>query len=76
LLELIRLKQLVCIQPEHFSEIEISRAQAVSAEGITELDPEPITQGGGEPPTTPVEEAPDDEPATVEPSRENPPPST
>src|SRR5215469_3018185 len=29
LLELIRLKQIVCMQSEHFSEIEISRAQAV-----------------------------------------------
>jgi chromatin segregation and condensation protein Rec8/ScpA/Scc1 (kleisin family) len=27
LLELIRLKQLACVQPEHFSEIEISRVQ-------------------------------------------------
>jgi segregation and condensation protein A len=31
LLELIRLKQLVCSQPEPFSEIEISRAQPVTA---------------------------------------------
>jgi len=30
LLELIRLKQLVCVQPEPFSEIEISRAQNVA----------------------------------------------
>src|SRR5579871_3697145 len=31
LLELIRLKQLVCVQPESFDEIEISRAQSVAA---------------------------------------------
>ena len=31
LLELIRLKQLVCVQPEPFAEIEISRAVAVGA---------------------------------------------
>ena len=30
LLELIRLKQLVCVQPEPFAEIEISRAQPAS----------------------------------------------
>jgi segregation and condensation protein A len=30
LLELIRLKQLVCVQPEAFSEIEITRAQAAT----------------------------------------------
>jgi segregation and condensation protein A len=42
LLELIRLKQLVCVQPEHFSEIEITRVQAaamaenVAAQSVSE----------------------------------------
>jgi len=89
LLELIRLKQLACIQPEHFDEIEISRAQAVvpaaAAEGITGLEPEPVIQGNTEPPTTPAEVAPVDElanepetsePATTAPTEENPPSTT
>jgi segregation and condensation protein A len=76
LLELIRLKQLVCVQPEHFSEIEISLAQAVAptaaTEGTTGLEPVPVIQGSAEPPATLTEEDPADEPATTEPARENP----
>ncbi|HEY1663514.1 MAG TPA: segregation/condensation protein A [Verrucomicrobiae bacterium] len=43
LLELIRLKQLVCSQPEPFSEIEIGRMQAVTPPGADEpaASPEP-----------------------------------
>jgi segregation and condensation protein A len=42
LLELIRLKQLVCVQPEAFAEIEIRRAEnAVQAAGTPVSDPAP-----------------------------------
>jgi segregation and condensation protein A len=46
LLELIRLKQLVCVQPEPFAEIEIGRAQSVAA-GVP-----PAVEGGILPPGT------------------------
>jgi segregation and condensation protein A len=39
LLELIRLKQLVCVQPEAFAEIEIRRAETVQAGGTPVPDP-------------------------------------
>jgi segregation and condensation protein A len=39
LLELIRLKQLVCSQPEPFAEIEISRAQTVTAAAAPAAEP-------------------------------------
>jgi chromatin segregation and condensation protein Rec8/ScpA/Scc1 (kleisin family) len=40
LLELIRLKQLICVQPEAFAEIEIRRAENVaSATGTPVPDP-------------------------------------
>ena len=39
LLELIRLKQLMCVQPEAFSEIEIARAKTPPAERIAGLEP-------------------------------------
>jgi segregation and condensation protein A len=46
LLELIRLKQLVCVQPEAFAEIEIRRAQTIvpvvaTAEAAAPADPQP-----------------------------------
>lgn len=41
LLELIRLKQLVCVQPEPFAEIEIARAQQAS--GPPPAEPAPAT---------------------------------
>ena len=44
LLELIRLKQLVCAQPEPFGEIEISRAQPVAAPPEIS-SPQPETHG-------------------------------
>lgn len=43
LLELIRLKQLVCIQPEAFGEIEISRAQSIVPSAETSA-PAPVPQ--------------------------------
>ncbi|HTR43284.1 MAG TPA: segregation/condensation protein A [Pseudomonadales bacterium] len=61
LLELIRLKQLVCVQPEHFSEIEICRAQPASVEGSTGLEPviqdNPLTAPAA---TEPVAAQPDE----------------
>ena len=50
LLELIRLKQLVCVQPEAFGDIEIARAQNVSApEGNTDgpSQAEPVAENAG-----------------------------
>ena len=47
LLELIRLKQLVCIQPETFGEIEINRKQSPEAPPIPPATPE--TTPGAEP---------------------------
>ncbi len=46
LLELIRLKQLACIQPEPFAEIEIGKAvpPSLSAETYTAPDPEPLVK--------------------------------
>ena len=51
LLELIRLKQITCLQPEPFAEIEISRAMpAEAAASEVELEsppaPEPDTHSG------------------------------
>jgi segregation and condensation protein A len=45
LLELIRLKQLICVQPEPFSEIEITRAQtgappAATTEAVVQAAPQ------------------------------------
>jgi len=82
LLELIRLKQLVCVQPEHFSEIEISRAPIVApvtaTEGIAGL--QPVVQGSAEPAPIPTEDLADEpettEPDTIDPNRENPPSTT
>ena len=67
LLELIRLKQLVCIQPEPFAEIEISRAQPVAA-GVP-----PAVEGGILPPGNYVKPLEEFGPATaIEASRANP----
>jgi len=58
LLELIRLKQLACIQPEHFSEIEISRAPTVPSSVLLSeenLSSQPVNAPS---PTLPVEENP------------------
>ena len=55
LLELIRLKQLVCIQPEQFSEIEITRAPIptpTTAEAPSVAEENPANQPGNEPQTT------------------------
>jgi segregation and condensation protein A len=41
LLELIRLKQLVCVQPEPFAEIEISRAEQIVSPAKTPAATEP-----------------------------------
>jgi len=60
LLELIRLKQLVCIQPEEFSEIEISCAQPIAASPA-------ITGGNPISPST-------NEPSAAVPGEENPQP--
>ena len=45
LLELIRLKQLICVQPEAFAEIEIRRAEnsapvTIATEATTQANPE------------------------------------
>ncbi len=58
LLELIRLKQLVCVLPEAFGEIEISRAQTVTKPAA---EPAPVT---GENSTGPVSEPANPEPAS------------
>ena len=42
LLELIRLKQLVCVQPEPFAEIEISRAVVTAPQAGAEPEPAPV----------------------------------
>lgn len=39
LLELIRLKQLVCVQPEPFAEIEIARTQPAAQPGVPPAEP-------------------------------------
>jgi segregation and condensation protein A len=49
LLELIRLKQLVCVQPEHFSEIEISRAQTVAPAAAPASEEAPVIVPVNEP---------------------------
>ena len=56
LLELIRLKQLACVQPEPFAEIEISKAVAQPAPVVAEEPPaEPeLPLSAGEPPTAAV----------------------
>jgi segregation and condensation protein A len=58
LLELIRLKQIVCAQPEPFAEIEISKAVPNVAEQA--LEPAPATPTGLSPveDTTPAQESP------------------
>ena len=48
LLELIRLKQLVCTQPEEFSEIEIHRAEKAAPAA----DPGPVTTESASPPAS------------------------
>jgi segregation and condensation protein A len=53
LLELIRLKQLACIQPEPFAEIEISRAAAVVP---ADAPTEPLAQAPAESSTSPAVE--------------------
>jgi segregation and condensation protein A len=66
LLELIRLKQLVCVQPEPFAEIEITRSQHVAA-GVP-----PASEGGVPPPesapATGLEPVRSEAAATEEPS--------
>jgi segregation and condensation protein A len=66
LLELIRLKQLVCIQPEEFSEIEISRAQVAAPVEATIASPSATT-----PEPAPQENPPANETSAVQPE-ENP----
>jgi segregation and condensation protein A len=62
LLELIRLKQLVCVQPEHFTEIEISLAQnpaPPTAETVPVAEENFASPPANEPPAAaPAEEAP------------------
>ena len=62
LLELIRLKQLVCIQPEHFTEIEITKAPVApptTAETVPVAEESPASAPANEPAeAAPVEEAP------------------
>jgi segregation and condensation protein A len=65
LLELIRLKQLVCVQPEPFDEIEIRHVEVVVA------DVPPAVEGGILPP----DNSPDIS-ASVQPSVDNPPGGT
>jgi segregation and condensation protein A len=65
LLELIRLKQLVCVQPEHFAEIEIRHAEVVAA-GVP-----PAVEGGILPPGSPSDAS-----ASSETSANNPPGGT
>jgi segregation and condensation protein A len=65
LLELIRLKQLVCAQPEPFAEIEIRRAEVVVA-GVP-----PAVEGGILPPGNSSDTS-----AAVKPSADNPPGGT
>jgi len=65
LLELIRLKQLACAQPEAFGDIEISRAVNLTAESVAApLANEPATAAEAEQPVTPegpvVADAPGD----------------
>ena len=62
LLELIRLKQLVCLQPEPFAEIEITRSQN-AATGVPPPDPAPAT--GREPVS--AESTPSAEPSSPAP---------
>src|SRR5580692_7877269 len=52
LLELIRLKQLVCVQPEHFDEIEISRAQTVAPTATPAAEEAPASAPISEPAAT------------------------
>jgi segregation and condensation protein A len=66
LLELIRLKQLVCVQPEHFSEIEITRAPVVVAEAAA--GPEAASQPAE--PITPTDATAADETPASEPGSE------
>jgi segregation and condensation protein A len=49
LLELIRLKQLVCVQPEPFAEIEISRAEQIVPPAKTPAATEPTAAVGNNP---------------------------
>jgi segregation and condensation protein A len=50
LLELIRLKQLVCVQPEPFAEIEIARTQPAAQPGLSPTEPVAMeTVPGAEP---------------------------
>ena len=73
LLELIRLKQLACIQPEPFAEIEISRApqivaaaEAAPSEAAETAQPAEAAEAA-EPTATAEPAPPVDPPAAVEP---------
>jgi chromatin segregation and condensation protein Rec8/ScpA/Scc1 (kleisin family) len=68
LLELIRLKQLACTQPEPFAEIEISRA-APPAEPVENA---PVNEAS---PETPVEETSNEVPPAEAAPAVEPPPS-
>jgi segregation and condensation protein A len=57
LLELIRLKQLACIQPEPFAEIEIGKAVAPSPSAETYTAPEPESRVKAESAPVPAEPA-------------------
>jgi segregation and condensation protein A len=54
LLELIRLKQLACIQPEPFAEIEISRAPQIVPAPEPVVEETPAAADAGTTPTTPA----------------------
>jgi segregation and condensation protein A len=68
LLELIRLKQLVCIQPEHFSEIEITRAPIAAPSAPPAPEAAPVAEEN--PAAQPIAESP----AAVQ-AEENPQPA-
>jgi hypothetical protein len=71
LLELIRLRQLVCSQPEPFAEIEIRRATPTAAGAPVPAAPKLPSEGWSDPAATP---APEPVPAAAETSPQSPTP--
>jgi hypothetical protein len=65
MLELIRLKQIICVQPDHFAEIEIIKAEPPKPTVPTEIPDQAIfedetTKPAGNSAAEPIVSAPDD----------------